>query len=189
MFLSEEKIPWSWSFVGSLEASLGVGESNQIISVCVWQQYLPPIDLRHDIADLTDCWSAPFFFTDPCLSLLKLCQIIWFFLKILFLFYFWREGKGRRQGEKHPMCGCLSHAPYWEPGRQPRHVPWLGIEPTALWFASLCSIHWVTPARAKLSDIFNTTSCIWWLWSKSCKLTLKEFQPHKSLGSFVRLES
>ena len=26
------------------------------------------------------------------------------------------------------MCGCLSHAPYWEPGLHPRHVPWLRME-------------------------------------------------------------
>ena len=32
------------------------------------------------------------------------------------------------------MCGCLSHAPYWGPGRQPRHVPRLEIEPATLWF-------------------------------------------------------
>ena len=25
------------------------------------------------------------------------------------------------------MCGCLSSAPYWGPGPQPRHMPWLGI--------------------------------------------------------------
>ena len=25
------------------------------------------------------------------------------------------------------VCGCLSHTPYWEPGQQHRHVPWLGI--------------------------------------------------------------
>ena len=35
------------------------------------------------------------------------------------------------------------------PGLQPRHVPWLGIELVNLWFASQCSIHWVTPVRAK----------------------------------------
>ena len=34
------------------------------------------------------------------------------------------------------MCGCLSHGPYWGPGQQPRHVPWLGIEPATLWFAA-----------------------------------------------------
>ena len=46
------------------------------------------------------------------------------------------------------MCGCLSHASYWGPDRQPRHVPWLGIEPVILWFAGPHSIHWAIPARA-----------------------------------------
>ena len=27
------------------------------------------------------------------------------------------------------MYGCLSYAPYWGPGPQRRHMPWLGIEP------------------------------------------------------------
>ena len=40
------------------------------------------------------------------------------------------------------MCGCLLHAPYLGPGLQPRHVPWLGIEPATLWFAGQCSTHW-----------------------------------------------
>ena len=33
------------------------------------------------------------------------------------------------------MCGCLSHAPHWGSGLQPRHVPQLGIEPETLGFA------------------------------------------------------
>ena len=33
------------------------------------------------------------------------------------------------------MCVCLSYTLYWGPGPQPRHVPWLGIEPATLWFA------------------------------------------------------
>ena len=33
------------------------------------------------------------------------------------------------------MCGCLLCTPYWGPGLQPRHVPWLGIEPATLWFS------------------------------------------------------
>ena len=49
------------------------------------------------------------------------------------------------------MCGCLSHAPYWGPGLQPTHVPWLGIKPATLWFSGQHSIHWATPARASLS--------------------------------------
>ena len=47
------------------------------------------------------------------------------------------------------MCGCLLHAPYWRPGPQPRHVPWLGIKPVTLWFTGQHSIHWATPARAQ----------------------------------------
>ena len=57
-----------------------------------------------------------------------------FFLKILFI-CFQREGKRRRKrGRETSICGCLSHTPYWGPGLQPRHVPWLGIEPVTLWF-------------------------------------------------------
>ena len=40
------------------------------------------------------------------------------------------------------MCGCLSRAPQQRPGPQPRCVPWLGIEPTILWFTGRHSIHW-----------------------------------------------
>ena len=40
------------------------------------------------------------------------------------------------------MCGCLSHAPCWGPGQQPRHVPWLGIKPATLCFTGQHSIHW-----------------------------------------------
>ena len=40
------------------------------------------------------------------------------------------------------MCdGCFSHSPNWEPSLQPRHVPWLGIEPMNLWFAGQSSIN------------------------------------------------
>ena len=46
------------------------------------------------------------------------------------------------------MCGCLSHAPSWRPGPQPRHVPWLRIKPATFWFAVKHSIHWATRARA-----------------------------------------
>ena len=34
------------------------------------------------------------------------------------------------------MCGCLLWALYWEPGPQPRHVPWLGIELVTLWLTA-----------------------------------------------------
>ena len=52
------------------------------------------------------------------------------------------------------MCGCLSHAPHWGSGLQFRHVPWLGIELVTLWFAGQNSIHWATPARAKVCILY-----------------------------------
>ena len=36
----------------------------------------------------------------------------------------------------------------WGPGLQPRHVPWLGIEPATLWFAGQSLIRWATPTWA-----------------------------------------
>ena len=45
------------------------------------------------------------------------------------------------------MCSCLSCAPSWGPGPQPRHVPWLGIKPVHRWFTGPCAIHWAPPAR------------------------------------------
>ena len=72
--------------------------------------------------------------------------IYYFFLKFLKRFYLFLERDEGKEKEK-TMCGGLSHAPYWGPGLQPRHVSWLGIEPTILWLAGPHSIHWTTPAR------------------------------------------
>ena len=72
------------------------------------------------------------------------CQFFWKFyhfwriLKLIFnvkILFIFREGKGRRKRRKETsMCGCLLSALYWGPGCQPRHVPWLQIEPETLWF-------------------------------------------------------
>ena len=48
------------------------------------------------------------------------------------------------------MWGCLLCTPHLEPGQQPRHVPWLGVKPAALWSRDQCSIHWTTPSLAYL---------------------------------------
>ena len=67
----------------------------------------------------------------------------------MYLFFLEREGKsGRKKRRVISVCGCLLHSPNWGHGLQPRHVPWLGIEPVTLWFTSQHSIHWATPARA-----------------------------------------
>ena len=47
------------------------------------------------------------------------------------------------------MCSFLSRALNQGPGPQPRHVPWLGIEPPTLWFVGWHSIPWATLARAR----------------------------------------
>ena len=74
-----------------------------------------------------------------------------FLIYFIYLYMLYRldGGEGKREGEKQH---CVV-APYWGPGWQPRHMPWLGIEPVTLWFTSWHSIHWATSARA-LSDIF-----------------------------------
>ena len=61
---------------------------------------------------------------------------------------FWERWEEREKGRYTWMCGCLLSAPYWGPGLQPRHVPWLGIKLVTLWFSGQCSVHWATPARA-----------------------------------------
>ena len=52
--------------------------------------------------------------------------------------------------EIHWLIGFFLHSPNWGPGPEPRHVPWPGIKPVTLWFAGWYSIHWATPARAKI---------------------------------------
>ena len=71
-----------------------------------------------------------------------------FFKKRFYLFIFRKRGGEGKRGRETSMCGCLLHAPSWGPGRQPRHVPWLGIKPVTLWFAGRPSVHWATAARA-----------------------------------------
>ena len=74
------------------------------------------------------------------------------------------------------MCGFLSHVPYQGPGLQPRHVPWLGIEPVILWFTGQYSIQWATPVRAesflKKTKTYNTVfiNC---LFCSTCILSPK----------------
>ena len=73
---------------------------------------------------------------------------IYVVLKILF-YLLLERGEGKEKGRKTSLCGCLSHAPYWVPGLQPRQVPWLGIELATLWFTGQHPIHSATSARAE----------------------------------------
>ena len=81
---------------------------------------------------------------------------------MFYLFIFREKGKEREKKGETSMCGCLLCAPYWGPGPQPRHVPWLAIEPatfqftvtvqfSSLWtFTVQHAVHWASPARASL---------------------------------------
>ena len=80
-------------------------------------------------------------------------QVI-FLKKILFL----ERRKGREKG-KETSISCLSHAPNWGPGPQPRDVLWQGREPAALQFPGQRSVLWATPAR--VASHFQTNICNW----------------------------
>ena len=64
---------------------------------------------------------------------------------------------------RETLTGCLSHAPNWGPGRQPRRVPWQEIEPATFQFVGWYSIHWATPARVtcSFSEPYNIVSSLW----------------------------
>ena len=84
-----------------------------------------------------------------------------FFNKRFYLFIF-REKGGRKRGRETAMwernIDWLPPAcPNQGPGLQPRHVPWLGIEPVTFLFAGCCSIHWATAARAVCLNKFLVT--------------------------------
>ena len=69
---------------------------------------------------------------DLCVShILMFLSLSFFFLNLFKRFYLFLErGEGREQEkEKNINVWFLSRSPHWGPGLQPRHVPWLGIEP------------------------------------------------------------
>ena len=95
-------------------------------------------------------------FLNICLlSSLWLPIYSWFYIRYFlrdFIYLFLERGEGREKGRETLICerdiGCLSHAPNWGPGLQPRHVPWLGTSDPLV--PSPHSIHWATRARAGL---------------------------------------
>ena len=78
---------------------------------------------------------------------------IMFFKDFIYLFLE-RGREGEREGEKHRsvVASCTPHTGdlACNPGMWRR----LGIEPATLWFTGRHSIHWVTPAMAKI-DFFK----------------------------------
>ena len=75
------------------------------------------------------------------------------FFKRYFIYLFLEREEGRKKGKQisvwlDTLICCLSNAPNWGPGPQPRHVPRLGAEPVMFRFTGQYPIHWATPARS-----------------------------------------
>ena len=104
-----------------------VHERCYIPMACIWRSGAVLLKVKS-----FDCFLNTFFY-------------FWIFFFKDFIYFLERRGERKRETS---MCGCLSCTSYWGPGLQPRHMPWLGIEPATLWFAGLHSIHWATTARA-----------------------------------------
>ena len=56
---------------------------------------------------------------------------------LVWLGVFLERMEGReKERERNIKVWLPVHGPYWGPGPQPRHVPWLAIKPATLWFAA-----------------------------------------------------
>ena len=81
-------------------------------------------------------------------------EFSFFFFFLRFDLFILERREGKEKERERNICArdtqihCLSHAPNWGPGPQPRHVPWPGIKPVTFQFTGQHSIHWITPARA-----------------------------------------
>ena len=91
-------------------------------------------------------WSAPWKW-----GLLSSFFFVCFFKRFYLFSEKGREGgrEGERERGRETSIGCLSHAPNWGPGPQPRHVPWTR-DPSVHRPAT----HWATPARAEVRLTF-----------------------------------
>ena len=63
-----------------------------------------------------------------------------------FAYLFLERGEGREKERRETSVVI------WGPGLKPRHVPWLGFEPSAFQVAGWHSIHGAAPARANSDD-------------------------------------
>ena len=85
-----------------------------------------------------------------CLFLEKsTCIYLKLYFQRFYLFLDRMEGREKEREREH-QCVVAFHMPC----AQPRHVPWLGIEPATLWFSGQCSVHWATPVMAPLGFFF-----------------------------------
>ena len=109
------------------------------------------------------------------------CDISPTMLLFLLRFYLFSEREGKERGRETPIR-CLSHAPNWGPGLQPKQMSWLGIEQAIFWLARWNSIHGATSARASLlfKSPRRTTLCSKLALDRTCF-----FYSHKCLREIL----
>ena len=119
------EIPWSWRW-------LSQGEAHPLHSGCA-----DPCDFsKYGKLDCVICGGGGLCSCSPLVekkkkNLKKYINKSNPFFKGFYLFIFRQRGReGEREREKYQ---CVVASWYWGPGPQPRHVPWLGIEPATLW--------------------------------------------------------
>ena len=100
-------------------------------------------------------WFVPHLFISMMYAHVHLPFQEHFFKDFIYLFY--ERGEWKEKEKERNMCGCPPHDPTWEPGLQPRHVPWPGSEPATFQCSGRCSIHWATPARTRLYYLIVST--------------------------------
>ena len=85
------------------------------------------------------------------MNLMRFCHTILFIIIYLFL----ERGEGKKKSEININVWFTSRSPYWGPGLQLRHVPWLVFKLMALGFTIQSSIHWATLARSCHTTLFK----------------------------------
>ena len=98
------------------------------------------------------CYLCPYYFHVVHSVVFILKSVIFFFQKILFIFRE-RGREGEIWGEKHQGMVASHVFPYSGPGLQPRHVPWLGIEPMTL--GSQAGAQSTEPHQPGLNSVFK----------------------------------
>ena len=92
-------------------------------------------------------------------NILSTLWVVFSLKKKHFIYLLFREGTGRRKrGRDTSVCERYSHwlpltPPTGDLATQPRHVPWLGIEPATFLFTGWHSVHWTTPAGASTTGL------------------------------------
>ena len=126
-----------------------------------------------------------FFF---CAASLSKSVILFINFSLSFLFYFFKDfiylflgrGEGKEKEKERNITVWLPLSLLLGPGLQPRHVPWLGIEPVTLWFSGcIQSTEPHQPGLFLLSKPFFPRTCVS-SSSQACSISsvFTNLQPH-----------